>query len=129
MNTTRILRRRIAGLSAAALLSGGMSLAAFGLGGGIAQAEPGYHSEPQFGTWCPGKRLPGGFTAVNWDMAVCHDYLTVSRYIPDAEPTIKGLKTRDFPGSDWYLVAGEDNIPVNCEVFVPGRNDPRCALG
>ena len=126
------MTRRTAGRATAALISGGIGVAAFGLGAGIAQAEdPYYGSTPSFGTWCPGQPVPGSFTQVNWDWNVCHDYTTVSRYHPDGRHlfTIKGLRTRDSVDGDWYLVAGEDNTPVNCEVFVPGRNDPRCALG
>jgi hypothetical protein len=110
-------------------MSGGMGLAAFGLGAGVAQAEPLYYGEPSYGTWCPGQRVPGGFTEVHWDWAVCHEFTTVGRYYPDGQPkTIKGLRTRNSP-DDWYLVAGEDNTPVNCEMLVPGRNDPRCTFG
>ena len=62
------MKRQIAGLAAAALVSGGMSLAALALGAGIAQAE----------TWCPGQPVPGGFTEVDWDWNVCHTYYWVN---------------------------------------------------
>ena len=56
------MTRRLAGLAAAALVAGGMSLAALGPGVGIAQAEP------TTGTWCPGDQVPGGFAhdEVDW---------------------------------------------------------------
>jgi hypothetical protein len=124
------MMRRIAGPVAAALVSGVMGLAAFGVGAGVAQAQPGYYSEPSYGTWCPGQRVPGGFTEVNWDWNVCHDFTTVPRDAPmPVRAVIIGLRTRDSQNSPWYLVAGEDHTPVNCEVLVPGRNDPRCVLG
>ena len=91
------MKRHIAGLAAAALVSGGMSLAAFGLGAGVAQAQP---------TWCPGDPVPGGFTDVDWDWTVCHNYYAMTRGVP---PQIVGLKVEDGAiGGSWRLVAGED---------------------
>jgi len=97
------MTRRIAALAAAALVSGGMSLAAFGLGAGIAQAEP------TSGTWCPGDPVPGGFTEVDWDWAVCHNFYAMQRGYP---PQIVGLKVEDGgQGGNWRLVAGENTNP------------------
>ena len=94
------MTRRIPGLAAAALVSGVMSLAAFGLGAGIAQAEP------TSGTWCPGQPVPGGFVEVDWDWTVCHNFYAMTRGIP---PQIVGLKVEDGGiGGSWRLVAGED---------------------
>jgi len=103
------MKRQIAGLAAAALASGGISLAAFGLGAGIAQAD-----EPTSGTWCPGQRVPGGFTEVNWDWTVCHNYYVQVRGMP---PRIVGLKVEDGGhGGNWRLVAGESTNPT-CDIL------------
>jgi hypothetical protein len=99
------MTRRIAGLAAAALVSGGMSLAAFGLGAGIAQGEA------TSGTWCPGDAVPGGFAHedVDWDWTVCHKYYAMTRGYP---PRIVGLKVEDGgSGGNWRLVAGENTNP------------------
>jgi hypothetical protein len=94
------MMRRIAVLAAAALVSGGLSLAPFGLGAGIAQAEP------TSGTWCPGQPVPGGFVEVDWDWTVCHNFYAPVRGYP---PQIVGLKVEDGGrGGNWRLVAGED---------------------
>jgi hypothetical protein len=95
------MTRRIAGLAAAALLSGGLSLTAFGLGAAIAQAEP-LGDRSTGGTWCPGQPVPGGFTQVNWDWNVCHDY---DLSIAGTPPEIVGLKLKTG-GSCWPTVAG-----------------------
>jgi hypothetical protein len=96
------MTRRIAGLAAAALVSSGMSLAAFGLGTGIAQAQP-YDGGNLEGTWCPGQPVPGGFTEVNWDWNVCNDYRL---QITGKPAEIVGLKLRTAPGQCWPTVAG-----------------------
>jgi hypothetical protein len=97
------MTRRIARLAAAALVSGGMSMAAVGLGGGIAQADP------TSGTWCPGNPVPGGFTEVDWDWTVCHNFYAMQRGYP---PQIVGLKVEDGGfGGNWRLVAGENTNP------------------
>ena len=92
------MTRRIAGLAAAALVSGGMGLAAFGLGVGTAQAEP------TSGTWCPGQPVPGGFTEVNWDWNICHRY---SLQIMGNPVEIVGMKIQTGArGACWPTVAG-----------------------
>jgi hypothetical protein len=74
MNPTRTMRRGIAGLATAALLSGG--LAGLGPGAGTAWADTyGPHQ------WCPGDSIyyptgPGPY--YNWDMNVCHTYYWVN---------------------------------------------------
>ncbi len=94
------MTRRIAVLAAAALVSSAMSLAALGLGAGIAQAER------TSGTWCPGQPVPGGFVEVDWDWTVCHNFYAMTRGVP---PVIVGLKVEDGAiGGSWRLVAGED---------------------
>ena len=99
------MTQRVAGRAAAALVSGVMSLAVFGLGAGIALAE-----EPTSGTWCPGQPVPGGFTEVNWDWNVCHNYYLQVRGMPRQ---IVGLKVEDGGrGGNWRLVAGEDTNPT-----------------
>jgi hypothetical protein len=97
-----LMKRQMAGLAAAALVSTGMSLAALGLGAGTAQAD----------TWCPGQPVPGGFVEVDWDWTVCHNYYAMSRGYP---PQIVGLKVQDGAiGGSWRLVAGEDTN-VTCQ--------------
>ena len=116
--------RRIAGLAAAALMSGGMSLAAFGLGTGLAHADPEvWTREGSYGTWCPGQRVPGGFTEVNWDWNACHDFLTIQQPIEGQPTVIGGLKARDVPGGDYRIVAGEPFRPLpnrTCEILSGG---------
>jgi len=102
------MTRRIARLAAAALLSGGMSLAAFGLSAGTA------HAEPSSGTWCPGQPVPGGFTEVDWDWTTCHRYNLVHRGMP---PQVVGMTAEDgwYGGHPHYrLVAGE-NTNATCQ--------------
>lgn len=78
-------------------MSGGMALAAFGLGVGIAQAE-----EPTSGNWCPGQPVHGGFTEVNWDWNVCHNYYLQVSAMPRQ---IVGLKVEDGGfGGNWGVV-------------------------
>jgi hypothetical protein len=94
------MTRRFAALAAAGLVAGGMSLA-FGLGVGIAQAEP-FSGGSLYGTWCPGQRVPGGFTEVNWDWNVCNDYYL---QITGNPPEIVGIKL-NTGGSCSPTVAG-----------------------
>ena len=102
------MTRRIAGLAAAALASSAMSLAALGLGAGIAQAEP------TSGTWCPGQPVPGGFVEVDWDWTVCHNYYLQVRGMPRQ---VVGLKVEDGgQGGNWRLVAGESANPT-CDIL------------
>jgi hypothetical protein len=103
------MTRRIAELAAVAFVSGVTSLVAFGLGTGIAQADP-----PTSGTWCPGQPVPGGFTEVDWDWTVCHNYYLQVRGMPRQ---IVGMKVQDGAiGGNWRLVAGEDANPT-CQVL------------
>lgn len=100
MNTTHILRRGVAGLAAAALVS-------LGSGAGIAQAEP---LGPTSGTWCPGQPVPGGFTEVNWDWNICHNYLL---QIMGNPPAIVGMKIQTGArGGCWPTVAGVSSNPT-----------------
>lgn len=97
------MMRRIAQLAVAALVSGAMSLVAFGWGAGIAQAEP------TSGTWCPGDAVPGGFTEVDWDWNVCHNFYAMTSGYP---PVIVGLKVEDGAvGGTWRVVAGINTNP------------------
>lgn len=99
------MKQRIARLTAAALVSGAMSLTTIGLGAGIAHAD-----EPSSGTWCPGQPVPGGFTEVNWDWNACHNYYLQKRGMP---PQIVGMKVEDGGfGGNWRLVAGENTNPT-----------------
>jgi hypothetical protein len=52
------------------LVSGGLSVAALGLGAGTAQANS-YTFGPF--QWCPGQSMPNESGLV-WDMSVCHTY-------------------------------------------------------
>ncbi|MCW2626683.1 hypothetical protein [Mycobacterium sp.] len=66
MNTTHTLK----GITAEALLSGGLGLAALGLGAGTAQADGPHH-------WCPGdpKNMPYVVNGdLDWDWNVCHTW-------------------------------------------------------
>jgi hypothetical protein len=72
MSTTCTLKSMLA----AALLGGGVTAAAIGLGAGTAQANP--------FTWCPGQPMLGmhGSTGgpgldVQWDMTRCHTWYGV----------------------------------------------------
>lgn len=118
------MMRRIAGLAAAALVSGGTALAAFGVGAGIAQGDPElWTRETSYGTWCPGQRVPGGFTEVNWDWNACHDFLTIQQPFLDRPSVIIGLKAQDVPGGDYRIVAGENYTPLpnrTCQILSAG---------
>jgi hypothetical protein len=57
---------------AAALLSGGVGAAVFGLAAAPAHADP---FSPQPHNWCPGQALP--FRGLRWDMGVCHTWYEV----------------------------------------------------
>jgi hypothetical protein len=73
MNAHHFLRR----ITAGAALSGGVAIAGFGLGAGVAQAYPLCTPQGVCATqWCPGKSLPA--PDVKWDMTVCHDFLSNS---------------------------------------------------
>ena len=66
MNTTHTLK----GITAGALLSGGLGLAALGLGAGTAHADGPHH-------WCPGdpKNMPYVVNGdLDWDWNVCHTW-------------------------------------------------------
>ena len=102
------MTREIAGLAAAALISGGMALSAPVLGAGVVQAQP-YDGGPSQGTWCPGQPVPGGFTEVNWDWNVCNDYYL---QIAGNPVEIVGLKLRTAPGRCWPTVAGVSSNPT-----------------
>ena len=64
MNTTHILKRGIVGLTATALVSGGLGLAALGLAG-TAQARP---------TWCPGDPKPAAAPWPDFQWNSCYEY-------------------------------------------------------
>lgn len=98
------MTRRIAGLAAAVLVSGGMSLTAFGVGVGVAHAIP-LGDADTGGTWCPGQPVPGGFTQVNWDWNICHNYYL---QITGTPPEIVGMKIETGARSSgcWPTVAG-----------------------
>jgi len=102
------MTRRIARLAAAALLSGGMGLAAFGLSTGIAQAEP------SSGTWCPGQPVPGGFTEVDWDWTIYHRYNLVHRGMP---PQVVGMTAEDgwYGGHPHYRTVAGENTNATCQ--------------
>lgn len=95
MNTTRILKRILPAVAAAALVSPA-----------IAQAEPLNTS----GTWCPGQPVPGGFTEVNWDWNICHKYLL---QIAGNPVQIVGMKIETGArGGCWPTVAGVSSNPT-----------------
>lgn len=82
---------RLSRLATTALLSSGLSLAAFGLTTGTAQADgtsyqggncPGGNTCT---TWCPGDSLiPGSeFGVISWDWNVCHDWYWNSEGVVD----------------------------------------------
>jgi hypothetical protein len=74
------MKRPIAGLATTVLVSGGLGLAALGLGAGVAQADP---LPPH--TWCPGAPMvyssfdpaTGPGVAYQWDMNICHTWYWV----------------------------------------------------
>jgi hypothetical protein len=101
------MTRRVTGLAAATLLSGAMSLTAFGLGAGIAHAGP---LGPTAGTWCPGQPVPGGFApeAVTWNWDVCHEYNLRIRGNPIE------IWAMDADDGGWRRVAGP---PTMCGLF------------
>jgi hypothetical protein len=72
-NTENSVKVGIAGLATTLLVSGGLGLAALGLGAGIAHA---YTYGPF--QWCPGQDLPNDPPRPDgelvWDMSVCHTY-------------------------------------------------------
>jgi len=80
MNTTHALRRGIVGLATTLLVSGGLGLAALGLGAGTAKADV---LPPH--TWCPGDSMvyyrfdtsTGPGIPYQWDMNVCHTWYWV----------------------------------------------------
>ena len=63
------MKRRIPRLATTVLVSGGLGLAALGLGAGIANAGGPYQ-------WCPGQGMPNDDPVV-WDMSVCHTWYAV----------------------------------------------------
>jgi hypothetical protein len=72
------MKRLIAGLATAAVMSGGLGLAGLGLAG-TAQADP---TEDWYGPhqWCPGQSMamPGGpGYNVPWNMHACHTFYNV----------------------------------------------------
>jgi hypothetical protein len=71
---------RIAGLAAAALVSGALGLAGLGMTAGTAEATPGGTN-----TWCPGDQMPQGSLGapLAWDMSVCHDWYEWNERGPD----------------------------------------------
>jgi hypothetical protein len=77
------MKRGIAGLATALLMSGGWVLA--GVGAGIAEADswcspvwcnpnPPAGCSEYAGCWCPGQSLPKSGAPIDWDMGVCHNY-------------------------------------------------------
>jgi hypothetical protein len=78
------MRRLIAGLATAVLLSGGVAAA------GTAQAQPGF---APLARWCPGQPVPqAGLddqSPVVWDMTVCHNYYYLAR--PDGR-LVEGIR-------------------------------------
>jgi hypothetical protein len=87
-NNPRVMKRLFIGLATTVLVSGGLSLAALGLGAGTAQAvcSPGAAvvNGMCYGPnhWCPGQSLyvsqGGPNRDVNWDMSVCHTWYWVA---------------------------------------------------
>jgi hypothetical protein len=73
----------IARLATTVLVSGGLGLAALGLGAGTANADFGQPLPPH--TWCPGDSMvyhsfdasSGPGLAYQWDMNVCHTWYWV----------------------------------------------------
>jgi hypothetical protein len=61
---------RISRVATAALVSGGVGLAGFGLPAGTAQAAPGLMP---LATWCPGQPVPG-IVVGDWDNSACHEW-------------------------------------------------------
>lgn len=106
------------------LRRGNQHLAASGLVTGIAHAQPEPYTQiNNTGTWCPGQRVPGGFTEVNWDWNVCHKYETIAQPIPGQPTIIGGLRADLFPGGPRVLVAGQEYQRVpnrTCEILSGG---------
>ena len=61
-------------LATTVLLSGGLGLAGLGLAGS-AQADE---------EWCPSMGLPRSAEPIDWDMGVCHNYVSVP--VPGGQP-------------------------------------------
>ncbi len=64
--------RRISWFATTAAVSGGIALAAVGLGAGAAEADP---NAATAHSWCPGQALP--FNNIQWDMGACHTWYIV----------------------------------------------------
>jgi hypothetical protein len=72
MKTTHPLRR----IALAAMVSGGIAVAALEVADGTAAARPNPACNDMYPcyTWCPGEPLPNSNAPVHWDMSVCHDW-------------------------------------------------------
>src|ERR1700679_980629 len=72
-HTVTCMKRGFARLAATVLLTGGLALAALGMGAGPAQA---YKYGPF--QWCPGQAMPNdpprSDADLVWDMGICHTY-------------------------------------------------------
>jgi hypothetical protein len=83
---------RISRFAAAVALSGGVSLAGFGLATGTAQADPAWGPSYNGGNcpaaftcthWCPGDPLIPGSQVITWDWNICHDWYWNSEGVVD----------------------------------------------
>jgi hypothetical protein len=97
----KLTKLPFAGLATAALVSGGLGLAGFGLAAGTAQAQPAPmvcqdpNSPPgpeNFCTyqWCPGSPVMRNMP--NWDMNVCHPW-----YFDPNSPLTNSTIIEGFP--------------------------------
>jgi hypothetical protein len=66
------MKRQVIGLTASALVSGGLGLLSLGPAAPLAQAAP-CPALQSCTTWCPGQPLPAG-RPIPWDGGVCHDF-------------------------------------------------------
>ena len=89
--------KRITRLATTLSVSGGLGLAALGLGAATAQADPFFGPSYQGGNcpdgitcthWCPGDPSIPGSQVVSWDWNVCHDWYWNSEGIVDVASNI-----------------------------------------
>jgi hypothetical protein len=83
---------RISRFASAVVVSGGVSLAGWGLVTGTAQADPFWGPSYNGGNcplaytcthWCPGDPLIPGSQVITWDWNICHDWYWNSEGVVD----------------------------------------------